>query len=126
MNELRGHFRPEFLNRIDDIIFFEALLPGQLTPIVAIQLAKLHQRLAERNITLQLTEEATELLANLGYDPLYGARPLKRVIRRLVENPLANKLIAGEFTDGDTITADIDPNKTEALVFEIKQPANKA
>ncbi len=124
MNELRAHFRPEFLNRIDDIIFFEALLPGQLAPIVAIQLARLRARLAERNITLNLTPEATELLANLGYDPLYGARPLKRVIRRLVENPLASKLIAGEYTDGDTIAADIDPNKTEALIFTTKQLAN--
>lgn len=106
LGELRAHFRPEFLNRIDDTIVFDALTPRELAEIVDIQLTRLRKRLSERHMTLTLTDDAKEQLARLGYDPLYGARPLKRVIRKLVENPLANKLIAGELTDGDAITVD--------------------
>ncbi|MDH4380196.1 MAG: AAA family ATPase [Vampirovibrionales bacterium] len=117
MTELRNHFRPEFLNRIDDIIFFESLTPQHLTTIVDIQLARLHKRLAERSISLNLTPEAKEQLARQGFDPLYGARPLKRVIRRMIETPLSAHLIAGDFIDGDTITVDVHPTDTEALSF---------
>jgi ATP-dependent Clp protease ATP-binding subunit ClpB len=117
MEELRKHFRPEFLNRIDEIIFFESLTPSELIPIVDIQMKRLYDRLGERNITLQMSEDAHEQLARLGYDPMYGARPLKRVIRRLVETPLAAKLLNNDFMDGDTIAVDLDPDHTEALTF---------
>lgn len=120
MDELRKHFRPEFLNRIDEIIFFESLTPAELNPIVDIQLKRLKNRLADRNMALELTTDAKEQLARLGYDPMYGARPLKRVIRRIVENPLAAKLLANEFIDGDTIYVDVDPDHTEHLLFSKK------
>ncbi len=117
LSELRNHFRPEFLNRIDDIVFFESLSPDQLHKIVDIQLEQLSKRLYGRNIAIELTEEAKDYLANLGYDPVYGARPLRRVIRRYIENPLASKLIKGEFNDGDQILVDVHPERTEEFVF---------
>jgi ATP-dependent Clp protease ATP-binding subunit ClpB len=117
MGELRSHFRPEFLNRIDDILFFEALSPSHLAKIVDIQMDYLVKRLAQRDITMELTEETKEFLANLGYDPIYGARPLRRVIRKFIENPLATKLLQGEFRDGDHIRIDVDPIHPNALMF---------
>lgn len=117
LGELRNHFRPEFLNRLDDTIVFAPLTPSELAEIVEIQLQKVRQRLAERQITLTLTEDATEQVARLGYDPLYGARPLKRVIRRLIETPLSKHLIAGDFTEGDALIADCHPDNSEALTF---------
>jgi ATP-dependent Clp protease ATP-binding subunit ClpB len=103
---MRDHFRPEFLNRIDEIVEFAALSREQLGEIVELQLAKLRERLAERGLALELTDAAKETLAEAGWDPAYGARPLKRAIQRLLENPLALRLLEGDFAEGDTVTAD--------------------
>jgi ATP-dependent Clp protease ATP-binding subunit ClpB len=113
--ELRGRFRPEFLNRIDEIVEFEPLSRDQIAEIVELQLGRLRHRLAERHIVLDLTEGAKETLAEAGWDPAYGARPLKRAIQRLVENPLALRLLEGEFGDGDTIRVDAEGGE---IVFE--------
>ncbi len=104
--ELRESFRPEFLNRIDDIILFHPLTLQEIARVVDIQLATLQKRLAERKITLELTESAKEVLAREGFDPTYGARPLKRAIQTQLLNPLSLRLLAGEFHDGDTIRID--------------------
>src|SRR5205823_2566018 len=104
----REHFRPEFLNRIDEIVVFEALSREQIGEIVDLQLARLRDRLAERRIALELTDAAKEALAEAGWDPAYGARPLKRAIQRLVENPLALRLLEADFAEGDTIRVDAD------------------
>ncbi|HEY8029625.1 MAG TPA: hypothetical protein VIE38_08970, partial [Gaiellaceae bacterium] len=103
---LRDHFRPEFLNRVDEIVEFKALSREQIAEIADHQLDRLRERLAERRITLELTDAAKDVLADAGWDPAYGARPLKRAIQRLVENPLALRLLEGEFADGDTIRVD--------------------
>ena len=113
--QLREHFRPEFLNRIDEVVVFEALTREQIGAIVELQLARLRQRLAERRLTLELTEEAKEAIAEAGWDPAYGARPLKRSLQRLVENPLALRLLEGEFAEGDAIRVDVRDGE---LVFE--------
>ena len=111
--ELRRQFRPEFLNRVDDIIVFRPLDREQLKHIVELQLERLRGMLRERNITLRLTENAELAVAEAGYDPAFGARPLKRAIQRLVQNPLALMLLEGEFQDGDTIVADAEPGRLE-------------
>jgi ATP-dependent Clp protease ATP-binding subunit ClpB len=103
---LRDVFRPEFLNRIDEIVEFHPLSREQLGSIVELQLARLRVRLAERGLSLELTDEAKEVLAEAGWDPTYGARPLKRAIQRLLENPLALRLLEGEFEESDTIRVD--------------------
>jgi ATP-dependent Clp protease ATP-binding subunit ClpB len=112
---LRDHFRPEFLNRVDEIVEFKLLSREQIATIVEHQLARLRDRLAERRIAIELTEAAKETLAEAGWDPTYGARPLKRAIQRLVENPLALRLLEGEFADGDTIRIDA---RSGEIVFE--------
>ncbi|HEY1316655.1 MAG TPA: AAA family ATPase [Gaiella sp.] len=104
-DDMADRFRPEFLNRIDEIVVFEALTREQLGEIVGLQLARLNARLAERGIALELTDGARELIAEAGWDPAYGARPLKRAIQRLLENPLALALLEGEFHEGDTVRA---------------------
>ena len=104
---MREHFRPEFLNRLDEIVEFEPLSREQIGEIVELQLQRLRERLAERGIALELTDEAKELLAEQGWDPTYGARPLKRAIQRSLENPLALRLLEGEFADGDTIRVEV-------------------
>jgi ATP-dependent Clp protease ATP-binding subunit ClpB len=103
--EMADRFRPEFLNRIDEIVVFDALTREQLGEIVTMQLARLNDRLGERGIALELTDGAREVIAEAGWDPAYGARPLKRAIQRLLENPLALALLEGEFSDGDTVRA---------------------
>jgi ATP-dependent Clp protease ATP-binding subunit ClpB len=103
---LRDHFRPEFLNRIDEIVEFKALSRDQLGEIVELQLQRLRERLAERELRLELTDSAKEALAEAGWDPAYGARPLKRAIQRLLENPLALRLLEGDFGPADTIRVD--------------------
>ena len=113
---MRNTFRPEFLNRIDETILFHPLTPGQIGDIVGIQLGELNGRLADKHLRLELTEEASDFIAERGFDPAYGARPLKRVIRRLVENPLAQSILAGEFVDGDLIRGDVDASAS-ILVF---------
>jgi ATP-dependent Clp protease ATP-binding subunit ClpB len=108
MGALRDHFRPEFLNRIDDIVMFGKLGRSQIDRIVDLQLAGLQKRLAERHITIALSDAAKTALADEGYDPAYGARPLKRVIQKRVEDQLALRLLEGEFSDGDHIEVDAD------------------
>jgi len=104
--QLREFFRPEFLNRIDEVVEFRALDRVQLEEIVDLQLVRLRRRLADRGITMELTDAAKEALAEAGWDPDYGARPLKRAIQRLVENPLALRLLEGEFAEGDAVRVD--------------------
>ncbi|HEY3183520.1 MAG TPA: AAA family ATPase [Gaiellaceae bacterium] len=104
--QMREVFRPEFLNRIDEIVVFEALSREQLGEIVELQLGRLRERLAERGLELELTDEAKHAIADAGWDPTYGARPLKRAIQRLLENPLALRLLEGDFHDGDTVRVD--------------------
>jgi ATP-dependent Clp protease ATP-binding subunit ClpB len=121
--ELRERFRPEFLNRIDEIVVFRPLTREQLGEIVELQLARLRERLAERRLSLQLTDAAKELLTEAGWDPTYGARPLKRALQRLVENPLALRLLEGEFVDGDTVGVDA---RDGDVVFERAAAAEPA
>jgi len=106
MDALRSTFRPEFLNRIDEVVIFHPLTREHLGEIVEIQLGRLRNLLSERKIDLQLTDAARTLLADAGYDPVYGARPLKRAIQRLVQDPLALALLRGDFGEGDTVVAD--------------------
>ena len=112
---MREFFRPEFLNRIDEVVEFHALNREQLGEIVELQLRRLRDRLADRGLDLELTASAKELVAEAGWDPTYGARPLKRALQRLVENPLALRLLEGEFAEGDTVRVDA---KDGELVFE--------
>jgi ATP-dependent Clp protease ATP-binding subunit ClpB len=112
---MRDHFRPEFLNRIDEIVVFSPLSREQLGEIVELQLARLRSRLADRGLQLELSDAAKEALADAGWDPAYGARPLKRSVQRLLENPLALRLLEGEFGEGDTIRVDSVDGE---LVFE--------
>jgi ATP-dependent Clp protease ATP-binding subunit ClpB len=105
IQELRLHFKPEFLNRIDDIVVFHQLSQEQIGKIIDVQLERLKSMLAERNVTLVLEPSARELLMREGYDPTYGARPLKRAIQSLIQNPLAVKLLQGEIVPGQTVRA---------------------
>ena len=106
MEQVQSHFRPEFLNRVDEIILFASLTEAQIKHIVAIQMGLLQKRLAERKLSITLTEAAKDALALAGYDPVYGARPLKRAIQRQVADPLAQRLLAGTFREGDHIVID--------------------
>ncbi|MBD1863683.1 MULTISPECIES: ATP-dependent chaperone ClpB [Trichocoleus] len=110
LQALRSHFRPEFLNRVDDIILFHPLNLGELRQIVGIQIKRIQKLLSDQKITLELTEAAQNYIADTGYDPVYGARPLKRAIQRELENPIANKLLENTFTEGDTIVIDLANN----------------
>jgi len=111
---LRAHFKPEFLNRIDETIIFKNLTLEQIVEIVEIQVTKLRDRLAARNIDLILSETATSFIAAKGYDPIYGARPLKRVIQQYIENPLSMNILKGNILDGDRINADVE---NDQIVF---------
>jgi ATP-dependent Clp protease ATP-binding subunit ClpB len=108
MQELRNALRPEFLNRIDEIVIFQPLGRDEITRIVDIQLAHLRRRLEDRRIRLEVTEAAEALLGREGYDPTFGARPLKRTIQRLIQDPLALKLLEREFAEGDTVVVDVE------------------
>ena len=120
METMRQHFRPEFLNRIDEIIIFRNLSLADIKRIVDIQLRMLRKRLAERGVNLELTDAAKELIANRGYDPVYGARPLKRTLQKDIVDPLALKVLNGDFVPGDTVVADA---KNGEIVFH-KQAAD--
>jgi ATP-dependent Clp protease ATP-binding subunit ClpB len=113
--DLQDRFRPEFLNRIDEVVQFQPLTRDQLSEIVELQLEHLRARLADRHIELELTDDAKELLAEAGWDPAYGARPLKRAIQRLLENPLALELLEGRFAEGDTVRVEAHDGE---LAFE--------
>jgi ATP-dependent Clp protease ATP-binding subunit ClpB len=121
--QMREFFRPEFLNRIDEIVEFKALTKDQLAEIVELQLQRLRARLAERGIELELTDEAKQALADAGWDPSYGARPLKRAIQRLVENPLALRLLEGEFGDGETVQVDAQNGDLVFMRVAAREPA---
>jgi ATP-dependent Clp protease ATP-binding subunit ClpB len=108
MRELRGHFRPEFLNRVDDIVLFKTLTLGEIELIVDLQLADLRRRLADRKIGLELTEPAREHVARQGYDPVYGARPLKRYLQRQLETRIGRAIVAGDLHDGATVRVDLE------------------
>jgi len=120
LGALRDHFRPEFLNRVDEIVVFGRLDREQLAEIVELQVARLRRRLDERGVELELTDAAAELLAREGYDPAYGARPLKRLVQRRIENPLAQRILAGEVRDGDRVVVDAEGDE---LTFAVAEPA---
>jgi len=108
MGVVQAHFRPEFINRLDDIVVFHPLDKAQIREIARIQLRGLERRLAERGIGIELSDAALALLANVGFDPVYGARPLKRAIQAQVENPLASRILSGEFGNGDVVRVDAE------------------
>jgi ATP-dependent Clp protease ATP-binding subunit ClpB len=114
-NQLRDHFRPEFLNRVDEIVIFHTLGKEQLRHIVSIQLRHLEDRLKSRGMYLKLSDAAKTELGDRGFDPVFGVRPLKRVIQQEIENPLAAKILNGEFGEGDTITIDADAHSRFAF-----------
>ncbi len=114
MGVVQAHFRPEFINRLDDIVVFHPLDKAQIREIAKIQLRGLDKRLAERGLKLSLSDNALTLLANVGFDPVYGARPLKRAVQQQLENPLAQRILAGEFNSGDTVQVDAEGGQ---LVF---------
>ena len=119
---VQGHFRPEFLNRIDEVVVFHPLDRRQIRAIVDIQLSTLRRRLAEREMGLVLSEAAGDRLADAGYDPVYGARPLKRVIQQQLENPLAQRILRGEFAPGDLIEVSaVGPEGRAGLTFAIRK-----
>ncbi|HEU5480534.1 MAG TPA: AAA family ATPase, partial [Candidatus Tumulicola sp.] len=123
LDELRQHFRPEFLNRVDETIVFHALTEEELEEIVDIQLQRLRKRLAERRITLVLSEAAKRHVVKVGYDPSYGARPLKRTIQKELETPLGRKILGGEINDGDVVEVGFDEDRGElTFAVEAKQP----
>jgi ATP-dependent Clp protease ATP-binding subunit ClpB len=119
---VEAHFKPEFINRLDDIVEFQSLTREQIAEIVDLQVAKLIERVREREIEIELTDAARELLGNLGYDPTYGARPLKRVLQKRLVDRLALALLEGEFVPGDTVRVDAADGE---LVFT-KAPAQAA
>jgi ATP-dependent Clp protease ATP-binding subunit ClpB len=121
-NALRQHFRPEFLNRVDDIIIFRPLGKAEIEHIINLQLKRLENLLADRKLTLELTPDAREVLATEGYDPAFGARPLKRAIQRLLQNPLALAVLEGKFSEGDHIVVERDP-KGELTFRKATEPA---
>jgi len=106
MEVVRGHFRPEFLNRLDEIILFHRLGQEHMGPIVDIQVSRVAKLLADRKVTLELTDAARAWLGRVGYDPVYGARPLKRAVQKYLQDPLAEKILRGEVPDGSTVHVD--------------------
>jgi ATP-dependent Clp protease ATP-binding subunit ClpB len=129
MNALHAHFKPEFLNRVDDIIVFSPLGKDQLVKIIELRLEDLRRLLAERKISIELTDRAKEVLFTEGFDPNFGARPLKRAIQKLIQDPLALKILDGEVLHGDHIV--VDGDKDGKMVFKVservgeKQPAHR-
>jgi ATP-dependent Clp protease ATP-binding subunit ClpB len=114
---LRAQFKPEFLNRIDETIIFQNLTPDEIVRIVDIQIQRLASRLADNDITLILSNGAKQFIAEKGYDPVYGARPLKRVIQQCIENPLSMEILKGTITPGSTISAEV---RDDQVVFQTK------
>jgi len=118
--DLRKHFRPEFLNRVDDTVLFKPLTIGELEKIVELQIADLRKRLEERRISLELSDPARKHIAEAGFDPVYGARPMKRYIQHELETRIGRAIIAGEVSDGSTATVDLDPDN--GLTLSVSQP----
>ncbi|MDG2079325.1 MAG: AAA family ATPase, partial [Pseudomonadales bacterium] len=121
MDVVAKHFRPEFINRVDESVVFHPLGKQHIRGIADIQLEFLRQRLRERELTLDISDEVMEQLVETGFDPVYGARPLKRVIQQYLENPLAQKLLAGTFVAGDTISVEPSENCSGAFIFAKKR-----
>jgi ATP-dependent Clp protease ATP-binding subunit ClpB len=117
--DVRAHFRPEFVNRIDEVVVFDALSRDDIVKIVEIQLGGLQRRLSDRKLQLELTDEAKTYLANAGYDPNFGARPLKRLIQHEIQDPLAMLLLSGEVREGDTVVVEAD---ADGLTLRVKEP----
>jgi ATP-dependent Clp protease ATP-binding subunit ClpC len=122
---LKGAFRPEFLNRIDDIIMFSPLSIQQMEEIVVLQMKELQDRLNEHDITVQLTDAARIWLAKAGYDPAFGARPLRRAIQKFVESPLSVELLGGKFKDGAQVIVDVDEKENKIIFKSEAMPAKK-
>ena len=120
---LRGRFKPEFLNRVDEILVFRPLRRAHLDAIVELQLERVVRMLAEREIRMEVTPAARRRIAETGYDPAFGARPLKRAIQRLIANPLALAFLEGRFAEGDAVGIDVDPAGEALLVRSIDAPA---
>ena len=118
MGVVRQAFKPEFLNRLDEVVLFDALDTAELSRIVEINLGRLNARLAERRISVVATQAAKDWLALTGFDPTYGARPLRRLIQSTIEDQLARRVLAGEVLEGDTITFDLDPEGDALRVVE--------
>jgi ATP-dependent Clp protease ATP-binding subunit ClpB len=116
--ELHRHFRPEFLNRIDDVIVFHALDLGQIKRIIEIQLKQLAKRISERGLTIEISDAAKDYIAKEGYDPAFGARPLKRALQKLIIDPLAMALLEGKFKPGDTVFVNMTPGGKLELSLE--------
>ena len=114
MDAVRSHFRPEFLNRLDETIIFDRLSREDMTGIVSVQLLLLYNRLSSRKIMLSLSDAAQKWLADEGYDPVFGARPLKRVIQRALQDPLAEMILAGDISEGETLAVDAS---TDGLII---------
>jgi ATP-dependent Clp protease ATP-binding subunit ClpB len=117
------HFRPEFMNRIDETVVFHPLDEAQIKSIAIIQMNQVRMRLAERELSLVISEEALDYLVVTGYDPVYGARPLKRAIQQHLENPLAQDILSGKFAPGDTIGVDLDKGKGHIIFKKATQTA---
>jgi ATP-dependent Clp protease ATP-binding subunit ClpB len=118
MGVVRQAFKPEFLNRLDEIVIFDALGTAELTRIVDIQLKRLNQRLADRRIEVDVTQAGKDWLALTGFDPVYGARPLKRLVQTTIEDTLARKVLAGEIADGDTIAFDVNADQSGLVAVQ--------
>ena len=124
MAVVRATFKPEFLNRLDDIILFDPLSTEDLTKIVDLQVAALAKRLAERRLTLSVSPAAREWLALTGYDPVFGARPLRRLVQSAIGDQLAKALLSGTISDGDEVVVDLDPDSDALSVrAAVRQPA---
>ncbi|HUH49933.1 MAG TPA: AAA family ATPase, partial [Mycoplana sp.] len=123
MEVVKAHFRPEFLNRVDEIILFHRLRRTEMGAIVEIQLKRVRQLLADRKITLELDEDATHWLAEKGYDPVYGARPLKRAIQKYLQDPLAEQILSGDVPDGSTVKV---TSGSDRLLFHTKGSKSEA
>jgi ATP-dependent Clp protease ATP-binding subunit ClpB len=121
---VQRHFKPEFLNRLDDVVVFHALSTEELTSIVDIQLRLLAGRLAQRRLTLDVTPSARDWLALNGFDPVYGARPLRRLVASAIGDQLAKSLLAGDVTDGDTVFVDIRDDNSGLVVEQADQTAD--
>ena len=123
--ELKNVFNPEFLNRLDDVIVFHPLTKEHIAQIVSVLLKDVRRRLAEEDLTLRLTDAATEFLVKHGYEEQYGARPLKRAIQRYIEDPLSDKILVGEFARGDELEVDV-ASAGDALEFRVLTSTSKA
>jgi ATP-dependent Clp protease ATP-binding subunit ClpB len=123
MSAVRAAFKPEFLNRLDDVIVFSALSTAELTEIVTLQVQRLAARLAGRRLTLNVTDAAKDWLALTGFDPVFGARPLRRLVQSAIGDQLARALLSGEIGDGDTVLVDLDPATDSLTVIAAEKAA---